>query len=218
MPISKNTLRVLPNPFAHLDHEGLPAGTFPFDPIHHSPDRRWVGAVVDRSPGLDGQPKTRHLPQAGDLTAAIKDTRPGAAKGAIRRVHVDRAPRKRIVWAHAVEPGSPHLLPSTPHYLFGLRERSLIPADKASATKAAVPFVEPVLALKQAADKAIADWTQTYGEPPPTDDWPPNLRAAAGLPELVEPEAPAPPASTPTPPAEAAPASPPAAVPPGGAS
>jgi hypothetical protein len=181
MPLTKDVLRVLPNPFAFLDHEGLPAATFPFDPIHHSPDRRWVGANVDRSPGTDGKPKTRHLPQPGDLTAAIK-----GPNGTVRRVHVDRAPRKRIVWAHAVEIEAPHLLPDTPHYRLGIREGSLIPADPASAKAAGVPFVAPPEALRKAAKKAIADWTTTYGEPPPTNEWPDNLRAAADL--EAEPE------------------------------
>lgn len=182
---TKDILRVFPNPFAFLDHEGLPAATFPFDPIHHSPDRRWVGAVVDRSPGPDGKPKTRHLPQPGDLTTAIRDTRPGAPPGAIRRVHVDRAPRKRIVWVHSVDLEAPHVVPDTPHYRFGLREQSLLPADPETAEKAGVPYLEPGRALLEAAKKAIADWTQAYGSPPSADDWPDALRAIAGLDEAA---------------------------------
>jgi hypothetical protein len=200
MPLTKNVLRVVPNPFAFLDHEGLPAATFPIDPIHHSPDRRWVGAIVDRSLAADGLPKTRPLPQPGDLIAVIRDTRPGAAPDAMRRVHVDRAERKRIVWAHAVDVTEPHVVPISSHYLMGLRQGDLIAADEATAKaanliKPGAPFVPPAQALRAAADKAITDWANTYGEPPDVDAWPDNLRAVAGLSALAAP----PPASSPQP-------------------
>lgn len=229
MPQTEDVLRALPNPFAFLDHKGLPAATFPFDPVHHSPDRRWVGAVVDRSPAADGQPKTRHLPQPGDLRAVYKPIGPNGkplttpdGKPVVRHVHVDRAPRKRIVWAHAVDVEAPHVLPDTPHYRLGFREGSLIVADRQTAKTLGVPYVEPKVALRAAAEKAIAEWKLAYGEPPPPDDWPPNLRAAAGLDEQLEgeqledadaePAPPAPQASqaspTPTHAAEPTPASP----------
>lgn len=37
------TLRVLPNPYLHLDHEGRPSSAVPVDP-GHNPGRAWVGA------------------------------------------------------------------------------------------------------------------------------------------------------------------------------
>jgi hypothetical protein len=42
-----NTLKVLPNPWATLDHVGRPNHAVPFDP-EHNPDRGWVGAELDR--------------------------------------------------------------------------------------------------------------------------------------------------------------------------
>jgi len=197
-------LRAVPNPFAYLDHDGLPAGTYAFDPDHGQGSRRWVGATVDRSLGPDGQPKTRALPQDGDKTAAYRPNGPdgkpltdASGRPVVRRVTVDRAPMKRIVWAHAVDEAHP--LPDTPHYRLGFREGSLIPANEATAKKLGVPFVPVADALAQAAKKAIDHWTQTYGEPPDVDAWPENLRRAAGL--------------EPPPPAQAPAREPPAALP-----
>jgi len=161
-------LRVYPNPFAHLDHQGIPAGTYAFDPIHGHGSRGWVGATVDRS-------KTGPIPTDGDLQMTIR-TKTGAPS---RTVNVDRAPRKRIVFTHAVDAPTP--VPDMPHYRFGIRSGDLIIGDAATAAVIGVPFVDPRIALKTAAAKAIAKWEATYSEPPPTATWPPNLRRVAGL-------------------------------------
>lgn len=176
-------LRVFPNPFSALDHQGLPAGTYALDPTHGNGSRGWVGARVDRSPAADGSPKTRPLPQPGDLQKTIR-----SPDGSTRVVHVDRAPRKRIVFAHDVEVATP--VPDLPHYRFGLRGGNLLVGDAATAKIVGVPFTDPKAALKTAATRAIATWTKTYGEPAPVDTWPASLRAVAGL------DAPAPPPAT----------------------
>ena len=40
------TLLVRANPYTFVDHKGRPAGAVPCDPVAHTPDRRWVGAVA----------------------------------------------------------------------------------------------------------------------------------------------------------------------------
>jgi hypothetical protein len=40
------TMRIVLNPFAHLDHEGRPAASVTLDPTFENPDRRRVGAVM----------------------------------------------------------------------------------------------------------------------------------------------------------------------------
>ena len=168
------TLRVLPNPFVRLDHAGVPNTTYPFDPTH-SPDRRWVGAVVDRAVGPDGLPRTRKLDTPGDLTVMIGG----------RKRYVDRSPRKRIQFRHDVE--QPTVLPVTGHYLRGIRQGALVAADSQTAAIAGLAFVDPAVALRRAAERAISTWEREYGEPPDVDSWPPNLRSVAGLDD--EPEA-----------------------------
>lgn len=171
-------LRCFPNPFQRLDHEGVPASAYPFDPTH-SPDRRWVGATVDRSEGPDGLPRTRALETPGDLTAVLP-----RGKLAGRVLHVDRAPRKRIQLAFNLR--EPTVVPPSSHYLLGFRQGSLLPADEETAKVAGVAFVPPKDALIAAAAKAIALWEQENGEPPDVDYWPENLRAAAGLTEAAD--------------------------------
>lgn len=187
--MAKN-LRCFPNPFQQLDHEGVPAATFPFDPSH-SPDRRWVGAVIDRSPGTDGAPRTRPLETPGDLTAVLPR---GRLKG--RVLHVDRAPRKRIQFAFDLQ--EPAVLPPSSHYLFGIRQGSLIPADEQTARAAGVVFACPKRALATAAAAALATWERENGVPPDVASWPENLRAAAELGPTAE-TVPAPPQPVPAP-------------------
>lgn len=168
-------LRVLPNPFAFLDHEGQPAGTFPFDPAHARGARRWVGARIDLSPASDGKPKTRPLDRAshGDWSMRAK------VDGQIRTVRIAAASGQRTIFAFEIK--EPQPLPMSEHFVRGVKEGSLIAADVDTAKRCRVPFVDPVKALCAAAKKAIVDWTNTYGEPPNVDAWPEHLRAAAGL-------------------------------------
>ena len=168
-------LRCFPNPFQRLDHHGVPTSAYPFDPSH-SPDRRWVGATVDRGAGADGLPRTRPLETEGDLTAVLPR---GALKGKL--LHVDRAPRKRVQFAFDL---AATVIPPTSHYLLGFRQGSLIPADEETARAVSRPFVAPAVVLLAAAGTAIAAWEREHGELPDFELWPENLRAVAGrLPE-----------------------------------
>jgi hypothetical protein len=175
-----------PNPFKRLDHQGVPAATYPFDPSH-SPDRRWVGAAVDRSEGPDGLPRTRPLETEGDLTAVLPK---GRLKGKL--VNVDRAPRKRIQFAFnlAAPEKLPPPGPTQGHYLLGFREGSIIPGDMATALAAGVAFRDPRAVLRETAEAAIAKWKREHDEAgPDLSLWPANLLEAAGLaPEAKEPK------------------------------
>src|SRR5262249_10364328 len=135
--------------------------------------------------GPDGLPKTRRIStdgsaldpnNKGDVQATIR-----GKDGRARRVFVDRAPMKRIMWAHDV--AAPTVLPDLPHYRHGLRSiepslgfAALLPADEATAKRTGVAFLDPHEALARAAEKAVEVWTKTYGEPPPVDTWPDALR------------------------------------------
>lgn len=169
------TFHVYPNPFTFLDHEGQPAGTFAFDPDHGAGSRRWVGAVVDRSIGPDGKPKTRALPQPGDLTVAIQGPiDPNTKRPTVQRVHVDRAPMKRIVFAFDL--AAPSIVTNASHYWRGLRDGDLIAADEATALAVGVAYQDPFEALAEAAEAAVKEWQGNYGKPPPVATWPEALR------------------------------------------
>ncbi len=167
MPI---TLRVIPNPFAHLDHEGQPAGTYPFDPEHAGGSRRWVGARIDLSLASDGKPRTRAVAQSWDLAA--KATVGGRAVS----VRVGSAPDQRTVYAFDLShEGQP--CPESEHYARGVRHGDIIAANAATAAHCGVRHVDPGTALRAAATKAIARWTAEQGAPPPVEAWPEALSA-----------------------------------------
>lgn len=163
------TLRATPNPFSHLDHEGQPAGTFPFDPDHALGARRWVGARIDLSPAPDGKPKTRAIAQPWDLTAK------GMVGGRMTSVRVGSTPDQRTVYAFDLSTaGQP--LPDSEHYARGVRHGDIIAADQTTAVRCSVKLVEMSTALRAAAAKAIAQWIAEQGEPPPVEAWPEALR------------------------------------------
>lgn len=177
------TLSAFPNPFVYLDHEGQPAGTFPFDPDHGGTSRRWVGARIDLSPATDGKPKTRAIPRPWDQMGKVSHRVDGKIVTSTTRV--GSASDQRTVFAHEVE--SPHILPNVEHYVRGVRSGDLIPADAATAGCAGLTFVEPVVALRAAAARAVDSWVADHGSPPPIASWPPALRALAEeVPAAVE--------------------------------
>ena len=66
MPSGK-TLRVLANPWHHLDHEGMPAGACACDPNEHNPNRAFVGAK------LSAEETRKAMPEKG-ITARHRVT------------------------------------------------------------------------------------------------------------------------------------------------
>lgn len=134
------TLRVVCNPFAHLDHLGRPAGACPCDPVGHTPDRRWVGARIHER-----------------TTLTEKLSREDASvRSAAQNTEFDFTPDVQTI-------------PKTPYYLDRLRDGELLAADAMTARAAGLPFVEPSTALAIAKTTAIASWAAHYGsEPAPT--------------------------------------------------
>jgi hypothetical protein len=130
------TLRVYPNPYVHLDHEGRPAGACPVDPAHQPDRRAWVGASLDREKTV-----ITDEPQAGER----------------------RSPTQVTVFAFACEVQE---LPASAYYLDRLRDGELIAADAATARMAGVAFIPPRTALACARERAELAWRALYGDEP----------------------------------------------------
>ena len=135
----QQTLRVFANPYAALDHEQRPAGRVLIDPVEHMAphddysnpaepkhERRYVGAALDP-----------------ELTKVLKRAPHGSAQ----------ADLQDTVWKH--EEGDVEL-PDTPFYRLHLRQRSLFPADQATADLVGMPFVERDKAIAAAKQGALA--------------------------------------------------------------
>lgn len=140
------TIRVYANPYAHLDHEGRPAGYVLFDPVDHhayasdNELRRYVGASIDVE-------KTKILTRAPERSA--------------------QSDHQDTVWSFSSEPV---VLPLTHYYLDRLRDGELLPADKATALhigRSFVPYEEAIASAKKGAlgkwfrerpDHFVPDW------------------------------------------------------------
>lgn len=133
----QQTLRVVANPYAHLDHEGRPCGRVMLDPVEHlaphndysNPkeprhERRYVGAWIDAQ-------KTR-------ITKRAKSQH--------------QTNQQDTVWAFTTEPQT---IPQTNYYLRYIQHGALLPADAATAAVAGVAFVEPEKALALARHRAL---------------------------------------------------------------
>lgn len=140
---SAAALRGYPNPYAALDAKGMPSGFCRYDPEHGNPGEvHHVGATL----------KETRLTEVRDQ-----------AKGETR-------PTKFTVEvSHSFEPA---LLPHTDYFVRRFRDLDLICADEATARLCQMPFVPPSAALNSAKAAIIAEWTITYGSPPPVDSWP----------------------------------------------
>jgi hypothetical protein len=164
--------RVLPNPYSALDHEGIPCGAFPFDPVHGGGARRWVGATI-ASALLDEE--------------AAKKARQGAVVVG-RRAESFVATPQRTLYAFDL---TPQAVLATPHYRMGARMGEIFPVDVESARALGVDFVPPLEKLAGARAHAIAEWTAQHGTPPDTSRWPANLQSESPPPTAPEADAPA---------------------------
>lgn len=154
-------LQVICNPFAHLDHEGLPAGALPFEPSHHGGARRWVGATIDTA-------KTRIIqPAAGSSAAAV-------LRG--RKINYAPPPAQRTVFAHDL---SPQTVPDSAYYRQAIRCGDLIAADTATASAVGVEFIGADKGLSAARAAAIESFALANGRAPDTSLWPDALRPKA---------------------------------------
>jgi hypothetical protein len=139
-------LRVVANPFVHLDHEGRPAAAVGYDPVHHSPDRRHVAAKHSAE-----LVEARH---PVDLVNVTGDA---------------RLPVHDIWFSFDADVQS---IPDTDHYRRamrpGLQGPALIPADESTAKAIGLPFVDPSHVIVETAKVALATYTADHGELP---DW-----------------------------------------------
>ncbi len=177
-------LKVICNPFVALDHDGVPAGVYPFDPDHGGGSRRWVGATIDR--GRSGPEK----PAAGrQQPMALVST--GAKTG--RRIASVPVAAHRHFYAFDL---SPQRVPKVAHYIKGILHGDIFPADQATAAELGLKkFTPPQAALSAARDKAIVAWRAVHGKDPDYNLWPEVLRPKGGA--IQQPPAEEPPPEAP---------------------
>ncbi len=152
------TLRVVCNPFAGLDHEGVPAGAFAFDPEHAAGARRWVGASIDTE-------RTKLVP--------LKPTE--MLKG--KHVAFEPVPRQRTFYKFDL---SPQTVLDTAHYRMGLRIGDIFAADEETSRKVGQLQFTPIeQALMAACEAALSRWKAAHGEMPNFELWPEHLKRCA---------------------------------------
>lgn len=143
----QQTLRVVPNPYCHLDEDGEPAGACPADPAHAGGARRWVGAVLDteRTKLLDRDSEGRKIRRPKwDTTGTDQIT-------------------KFKFSADVVE------LPQSVYYLDRIRDGELIAADEETSRKAfgaGSKYVPAKEALAKHRGLAVERHEAAYGEKP----------------------------------------------------
>lgn len=167
-------LRVYPNPWAVFDHEGIPCGTVPFDPVHGAGSRRWVGARMASS----------------DLTNKPREMMRARRRDGTAQALMSEEPVYRFLWAFDLD--EPSIVTDVPHYVNAIKAGELIAADEATATRCGVPFVPRDAALLAAMAAGCAAHQNAHGTPPDAARWPANLRLDALRPATpAEPAAPA---------------------------
>jgi hypothetical protein len=154
-------LRVYPNPWFMLDHNGLPCGTVPFDPVHGGGARRWVGASI-ASAVPENKPRVLMTKrQKGGVTATLMSEE--------EIVH----PR----WAFELT--EPTLLPVLPCYLGAIRNGELIAADADTAALAGTKFVARDAALLAAFRAGVAKHERDTLTTLDVSKWPESLNLSA---------------------------------------
>lgn len=163
------TLRVYPNPYSFIDHEGRPHGTFDADPIQHDPNARKIGVVSFKATPLSirSTDKGDDRPSIHDVLFSYSDevqvlpdgngvehgpsahARMGLKQGArvVKETRKDKDGKETLTWS-IVLPGA------------------LVAADEETAKSVGLPFGDPVTLLAAAREDAIKRWTADYGEPP----------------------------------------------------
>jgi hypothetical protein len=162
----KRTLRVYPNPYVFIDHEGRPAGAFDMDPVGHNPDAKKIGISGHTSKTIEERHAARgddrhslhdlvnqysaeiqEIPDGdGVRLGASQHARMGILHGS--RVKEVRDEKGAVVQRVLELPGA------------------LICADQGTADAVGIPFADPMAMLRAARAKAIEDWLANYGEPP----------------------------------------------------
>ena len=133
MPLRPSTLKVLPNPWAHVDHLGAPAGACPRDLVNDPSAGRWVGAKIDE-----------------ELTVI---TRP-EKKGELRNG------QQRTVWCFSAQPVE---VPHSAYYRRKVKRGELFAADEATAKACGVKHQDPKTLLAAAKETAAAAFDSAHG-------------------------------------------------------
>lgn len=145
---SATTLRVLANPWLHLDHEGQPAGACPCDPDEHTPERRFVGAKLQakllREADLEKRQLARHR-----ITFAFDESAQDVPNTAYYRATVNSG---ELI---AADPATAKLC--------GFRAES---------------FRDPQAVLAEARAAAFDNFKASYDEAPPFERVAPKAKAA----------------------------------------
>ncbi len=142
----KKIIKVFPNPWAATDHEGQPCGVCPSDPMETMGE---PGRLV----GVRHEAEFLNEVQKGEL----RNRRQRTTYRFLGETNCETKPHELA--AKLVEK-EPVTLAASSYYLERLRDRSLLPADTATAAMAGVKFEEPktlFLELSKAAEKSFND-------------------------------------------------------------
>lgn len=159
--MANKNLSVYPNPYAAIDHEGVPSGVVAGCPEHGQGGLVYPGVTVDEARTV--------VDQHPDVAQAAPKL------GALLDRDQTRSRPQRTRWAFSRDPVE---LPSTAHYRYCLRAGDLIPADEATSQAVGLRHRDPLLALAAARQQAIDLWVASHGVEPhfascPEDDvWP----------------------------------------------
>ncbi len=152
MARAPKVLRVVVNPFAHLDHEGRPACA-----VQHEPNPMARGTELKRYHGAIHHAKTL------ELRAPVVATPHGVSGDPRPSVH-----EHTFEFAY----GEVLTLPDTRYYREHLTPditgaTSLLAADEATAKKLGRPFRDPALTIHETAEQAAKRWADANdGEEP----------------------------------------------------
>jgi hypothetical protein len=144
--LNRRPLKVVPNPYCHIDHNGLPAGAYPMDFEVSAGRRMHIGAVLETVKPDETPAKAKPDP-GGDMMLMVGT--PPPEPGDHR-------------WRFTLEPID---IDDTPYHRAGLREGSLLPADERThravlgASTKYKPWREALAAARKAAH---AEWCREH--------------------------------------------------------
>jgi len=143
MAVQRKKLRVLPNPWLHIDEKGRPAGTVRLEqPGNGTAIHGWVGARVTKVTEIEPPKRVKVEGRVFEQKHGIHD----------------------LEFGHAVEPVT---IDNTPYYRKRVASGDLIAFDEATAQACGISktnFVKPELLLEQIKEAAIKQFDAENGE------------------------------------------------------
>ena len=150
------TIRVVVNPFIHLDHEGRPAAAITLDPKFENPDRRFIGAVMKSEviePRTPVEVDRKRRVMKGDNRPALHDRWFEFDHQAVSVL--DMLDHGNTYYMQRAKTGPGELGPV------------VLPANKESAKRLGVPFRDPSAVILETAKQAAKAWAADHdGEVP----------------------------------------------------